>query len=662
MEKDSEGLNQVVEGMTQGENEMAQNDGEGIKFKPLGQINQEKAKKKKGKIGVVIFVLLLLSAIVGGLAYYYLGVYTNPKVVYSQIIKAGVNNIMAPITEETTTFNGNVKLDVDINLDESYMEDGVEEIIDTINNIDASVNMQIDAKEQKAILKLASNYENEELLNVDMLMDVKNDKAYVELDQFFDKVLEADEVDLTDLKQAFESWQETLENEKSTFGTEINRKKATEILNNEFTKIIKDEYVSKTKEKITIDEKEISADKYTLKMTYQQMVEELTTIFENLKNNEDFLNCFDEKEELKETIEDAIEDMKDTKAEQESILYVEIYRTGLKQENVRIDFEIESDREKLVVKIEKINDKYGFDVIFEEEEVCTGTFKLQNLDKNTSELNLVLELKEFGKFAVNAEYGYTINEEIDTMDIENAVSTEELSQADMLRATANLQESKLYELIEKFSSLLGEDDNNLIEQPELPTVQPDDSQNEEASDIEKNISSNGILTEGNRFIVFATNNNTVAVDMDIEVEYYDENGIFVGSTQEYLTAVGAGREVAVEMWDPPAVFSTYKIYIEAEKTEEKDYFDQIEMTNNNNGQNIVVQVKNNSDETIDYITVAVVYYAQGKVVGITDGIASEVKTGRAGNFTLHYPYDSNYENVQFDEYKVLVTEAYSYNW
>ena len=83
---------------------------------------------------------------------------------------------------------------------------------------------------------------------------------------------------------------------------------------------------------------------------------------------------------------------------------------------------------------------------------------------------------------------------------------------------------------------------------------------------------------------------------------------------------------------------------------------------NNNGKNIVVQAKNNSKDTIDYITVAVVYYNQGKVVGITDGIASVVKPGRSGNFTLHFPYDANYEDVEFDDYKVLVTEAYSYSW
>ena len=52
------------------------------------------------------------------------------------------------------------------------------------------------------------------------------------------------------------------------------------------------------------------------------------------------------------------------------------------QENVRVDFEVEIDGEKLTVKIEKIDDKNAFDIIFKEEKLCTGTFKLENLEKN----------------------------------------------------------------------------------------------------------------------------------------------------------------------------------------------------------------------------------------------------------------------------------------
>lgn len=182
------------------------------------------------------------------------------------------------------------------------------------------------------------------------------------------------------------------------------------------------------------------------------------------------------------------------------------------------------------------------------------------------------------------------------------------------------------------------------------------------SQLSKNIASNGAMTEQGKLVVFATNNNEISVDMEIEVEFYDANGIITGSAVDSLQAVGKGAEVAVELYSTPESFDHYKIYVDAEQTDEISYFDKLELVHNNNGKDIVVQVKNNSDETIEYITVAVVFYQGNKVVGIDDGIASDVKSGRSANFTLDFPYNKRYDDVNFDSYKVFITEAYSYNW
>lgn len=182
------------------------------------------------------------------------------------------------------------------------------------------------------------------------------------------------------------------------------------------------------------------------------------------------------------------------------------------------------------------------------------------------------------------------------------------------------------------------------------------------SELEKNITCSGAITELGKLVVFATNNNKIPVDMEIEVEFYDANGIITGSSSNSLQAVGSRAEIAVEMWSTPEYFDNYKIYVDVEQTDEISYFDKLELTHNNNGDEIVVQVKNNSDDTIDYITVSVVYYQGNKVVGIDDSIEDDIKSGRSGNFKLNFPYNKNYKDVRFDSYKVFITEAYSYNW
>ncbi len=183
-----------------------------------------------------------------------------------------------------------------------------------------------------------------------------------------------------------------------------------------------------------------------------------------------------------------------------------------------------------------------------------------------------------------------------------------------------------------------------------------------ATDLEENITCSGAITALGKFVVFATNGNSIPVDMEIEVEFYDASGTIVGSANEELQAVGENAEVAVDMWSTPESFDNYKIYVDVKATDEISYFDKLNLTHSDNGENVAVQVTNNSDETIDYITVGVVYYQGDTVVGYGDGIESDVKPGRSANFNVYYPYGSDYNDVTFDNYKVFINEAYSYNW
>ncbi len=188
------------------------------------------------------------------------------------------------------------------------------------------------------------------------------------------------------------------------------------------------------------------------------------------------------------------------------------------------------------------------------------------------------------------------------------------------------------------------------------------NENYSSSELEKKITSNGAITDCGKLVVFVSNNNKVPVDMEIEVEFYDANGTFVGSDSGDLLAVGSNGNIAVEIWSTPESFDNYKIYVDAEQTDEISYYNDIEISHSNNGEEIAVQAKNNSQDEIEYITVSVVYYQGEKVVGIASDIQNEIKSGRSANFTLNFPYDKKYHDVKFDNYKVFLNGAYSYNW
>ncbi len=178
--------------------------------------------------------------------------------------------------------------------------------------------------------------------------------------------------------------------------------------------------------------------------------------------------------------------------------------------------------------------------------------------------------------------------------------------------------------------------------------------------ISENITSSGGLTEEGILVVFSKNENEVPIDMEIEVEFYDEAGLIVGSGSTSLSAVGTGSEVATEIYSTPEKFDDYKIYVDGEISEKTSYFDKIEIIHNNNGEEIIVQVKNNSEDLIDWISVSVVYFQGDDVVGISSDLDVEIESGRAGNFTLYFPYDENYDDVSFESYKVFVNEVYTW--
>ena len=184
----------------------------------------------------------------------------------------------------------------------------------------------------------------------------------------------------------------------------------------------------------------------------------------------------------------------------------------------------------------------------------------------------------------------------------------------------------------------------------------------DAKALAANIESSGALTLHGKLVVFVKNKNEVPVDMEIEVEFYDADNTIVGSDKESLSAVGKNSEIAVDLWDTPDKFDNYKIYVDVEQSDKSCYVDKLDVTHKDTKDQVAVQAKNNSSDEIDYITVSVVYYKDGKVVGYGDGIQSEIKEGRSANFNIRHDWDKKYNNVKFDEYKVFINEAYSYNW
>ena len=168
-----------------------------------------------------------------------------------------------------------------------------------------------------------------------------------------------------------------------------------------------------------------------------------------------------------------------------------------------------------------------------------------------------------------------------------------------------------------------------------------------------------VLTDGN-IVVIAKNNNKELVELEIEVELYDESGTYLGKESDYLTAFAPNSEAALIFKLSDLNYDTYKIYFDAKKSNEISYLDQIEIVHNDNGEEIVAQIKNNSNNTIEEINASIVYYQGDKVVGYEYDYDINIQSGRSANLEFSYPYDRNYDNIRFETYKIFVNTAYSY--
>lgn len=415
-------------------------------FKPI----QEEKTKKKSKKGMLISLLVLIIVVIGLCAYYYFEICKDAKTIYQEAIKNGMKSLTAT-TEEITKMQAKVKLGLDIELEEEIKEEAdeyIDEILELINNTEIGLEFQMDKEQQKLLYKIDSTYDNEELIKMNMLLDAKKEDLYMELEQFFDKVLK---VQMTDT-EGLEALKEAFETDKITLAESITQEKALKIINKELAKSIKEEYCSHEKEKIDIDSKETKVDVYILEMTGEELITEISTIAENLKNNKEFTKWFIDEDEIKEELELIKEELEDIDLE-DTQFTLKLYKKGLKQDLVRFDISVSGEDTSVELQITKQQEGYKFKLLQSGITLISGTVKQEKEDENKTKLDIDIKINQVGRIGIKIESSYTTGEDIDQMDIENAIDAEDLTEQDLTEAYKRMQESKLYELVEKYVRL-----------------------------------------------------------------------------------------------------------------------------------------------------------------------------------------------------------------
>lgn len=170
------------------------------------------------------------------------------------------------------------------------------------------------------------------------------------------------------------------------------------------------------------------------------------------------------------------------------------------------------------------------------------------------------------------------------------------------------------------------------------------------------------LTSNNKLVITAKNDSNAIVDIVFSVDFLDLNNDIISSDKSTLNGVAPGAEVAVQIYNTPVIFARYELKSEAKTSNyNKTDYNDIVVTDKRTS-NVVAKIKNNSNETIDYVSASIIYFKDKGIVGYDSNAAFDIKSGKSGEINFFQPTDKSFNEMEYDNYKIYINEIYSYKY
>lgn len=371
--------------------------------------NKKETPTKKSNKGLVAVLAIIVIAILVGVGYYFLRP-TSPKDVFVGGINSAFESSEKQLAEEVKKINTTVTLSGNI---ESSDEE-INQVAKYINEGKISYNVQLDKETKKVLLSANVDYQNENLLSGKLYYANGDENVYLYVQDLFDKYFKFNLKEAVKNEDDLSSIQNMFNGDVSTTVGKIDSKKVATILKDTIVSNLKDEYF--TKEKVD------GLTKNTMKLTITELKQMIKNITTSLKDNQEFLNCFEKKEEIKEGLEDLLKEIDETDADEEiSNIEVSIYTKGMKNEVEKFEIKLTNSKsEQMIINITETEE---------------GKFVID------------ADIPEVGKVKLNLEVKNDTNTDIENVNVSDSVEINNMSQGDMLKLYGNLMNMKLYKYI-----------------------------------------------------------------------------------------------------------------------------------------------------------------------------------------------------------------------
>lgn len=371
--------------------------------------NKKETPTKKSNKGLVAVLAIIVIAILVGVGYYFLRP-TSPKDVFVGGINSAFESSEKQLAEEVKKINTTVTLSGNI---ESSDEE-INQVAKYINEGKMSYNVQLDKETKKILLSANIDYKDENLLSGKLYYENGDENVYLYVQDLFDKYFKFNLKEAVKNEDDLSSIQNMFNGDVSTTVGKIDSKKVATILKDTIVSNLKDEYF--TKEKVD------GLTKNTMKLTITELKQMIKNITTSLKDNQEFLNCFEKKEEIKEGLEDLLKEIDETDADEEiSNIEVSIYTKGMKNEVEKFEIKLTNSKsEQMIINITETEE---------------GKFVID------------ADIPEVGKVKLNLEVKNDTNTDIENVNVSDSVEINNMSQGDMLKLYGNLMNMKLYKYI-----------------------------------------------------------------------------------------------------------------------------------------------------------------------------------------------------------------------
>lgn len=411
-------------------------------------MEEEKSNNKGKIIGIVIIALIAIVAFCCGYYYYKSN---DSKTVFVSAINKGIDKYEENISKTCKTQDVTLKLSGNINSD----NDDAKKVAEYINKSALQLNTQIDYENKNALIKLGVDYDNDKLIGGRVYYNSNDKMAYGYIEELFDKYFKMDlsSSDYNEMNETFNDIFETQSEMK--LGEKVSLKKAVKILKEEISDKLNKEYFSKENCKINVASKEVKTTKFKLILTEKQFVEMIQSICKELSENDDFLECWEEKDKIKDALVQLSNQLNETEKNDEVKIEFNIYKKGILNKFVKFEinmYEVNNEDEKISFDIVKENDKrYLFNAkseIEKENVEFSGDVNIEKIDSNTYKYVVGSNIPEFGNITLNIEVSNKLNGTIENVNKSDAVSLEDLTEEEQETIYNNLQKMKLYEVLQ----------------------------------------------------------------------------------------------------------------------------------------------------------------------------------------------------------------------